>query len=184
MALVHSPDLTNGPNGLNLPRLTLGGISVSSAREVYYFLLPVALAAILLTRNIVRSKVGRGLTAMRDSDVAASCCGLSLMRNKVLAFTLSAFYAGIAGGLYAMTVRFIEPGDFGLVQSIAQLTMLVVGGLGTMTGAILGSIIMTLLPEALRGLNVLSELAYGVLLIGFVVFMPNGIQQIFRRARS
>jgi branched-chain amino acid transport system permease protein len=118
---------------------------------------------------------------VRDIELAAACNGLSIMAVKVQAFAISAFFAGIAGGLFAICVGFLVPHGFGLISMITQFAMVLLGGLGSLTGAIIGAVFVSLLPELLRNARWAQEVVYGVLIILVVVFMPNGIAGVLRR---
>ncbi len=180
---VHWERVTNGPNGLDVPAPRLAGFAVSSGTGKYLLVLITVVVLVAFAWNIHRSKLGRILTAVMDSEVAAQAFGVQLSRYKVLAFSLSAFYAGVAGGLYAVIVGFITPYEFGLWPSLWTLTMVVVGGMGQLWGAVLGAVVITALPEILRGLKDYQELLYGVLLLVTLIFKPSGLQGLFTDAR-
>ncbi|HEX2171900.1 MAG TPA: branched-chain amino acid ABC transporter permease [Dehalococcoidia bacterium] len=167
----------------------------------YYFVIVVAAVMTVLAWNIVRSRTGRAFIALRDSEVAAQAMGVSLRRYKTMAFALSAFYTGIAGGLYVVLIKFVSPDSFLLLLSITFLTMIVVGGLGTITGSILGAAFITILeamlssilrlvpailpPGFLPGLADNASgavwLVYGAVLILVMIFMPSGLYGFVRR---
>ncbi len=172
---VHSERLTNGPNGLEVPAPRLGPILISTAGGKYLLVLAAVVVMVAFAANLRRSKLGLVLTAVMDSEIAAQAFGVRLARYKVFAFALSAFYAGVAGGLYSVVVGFITPYEFGLWPSLWTLTMVVVGGMGHLWGAVLGAIVITALPEVLRGLKDYQELLYGVLLLVTLVFKPSGL---------
>jgi ABC-type branched-subunit amino acid transport system permease subunit len=172
---VHWERVTNGPNGLEVPAPRLGAIILSTDRGKYLLVLAAAVVMVAFAANLQRSKVGLVLTAVMDSEVAAQAFGVRLARYKVFAFALSAFYAGVAGGLYSVVVGFITPYEFGLWPSLWTLTMVVVGGMGYLWGAVLGAIVITALPEVLRGLKDYQELLYGVLLLLTLIFKPSGL---------
>jgi branched-chain amino acid transport system permease protein len=172
---VHWERLTNGPNGLEVPAPRLGTMVLSSAGDKYLLVLAAAVVMVAFAANLHRSKLGLVLTAVMDSEVAAQAFGVRLARYKVFAFALSAFYAGVAGGLYSVVVGFITPYEFGLWPSLWTLTMVVVGGMGYLWGAVLGAIVITALPEVLRGLKDYQELLYGVLLLLTLMFKPSGL---------
>jgi ABC-type branched-subunit amino acid transport system permease subunit len=181
---VHWERVTNGPNGLDVPAPRFMRFALSSETAKYFLVLVTAAALLVFAWNIHRSKLGRLLTAVMDSEVAAQAFGVQLAKYKTLAFSLSAFYAGIAGGLYAVIVGFITPYEFGLWPSLWTLTMVVIGGMGQLPGAVLGAVIITALPEILRGLKDYQELLYGVLLLATLIFKPSGLQGIFVDARE
>jgi branched-chain amino acid transport system permease protein len=172
---VHWERMTNGPNGLDVPAPRLGPMVMSTAGAKYLLVLAAVVVMVAFAANLRRSKLGLILTAVMDSETAAQAFGVRLARYKVFAFALSAFYAGVAGGLYSVVVGFITPYEFGLWPSLWTLTMVVVGGMGYLWGAVLGAIVITALPEVLRGLKDYQELLYGVLLLVTLVFKPSGL---------
>jgi branched-chain amino acid transport system permease protein len=125
--------------------------------------------------------VGRALRAVHGSELAAGAMGVDASRYKVQVFVLSAVYASMGGSLYAHFISFISPSSFGLMFSILLLMMVVVGGMETIWGAILGAAVLTLLPEYLRGLEDFEVLAYGAILMAVLLFMPKGILEGFQR---
>lgn len=179
--LVHWTDLTFGANGLNVPTPSVFGVALATDHLKYLVLFPVAVAMIVLAGMIVTSKLGRAFLMVRDIELAAACNGLNVMMVKAQAFAISAFFAGIAGGLFAVCVGFLVPQGFGMVSMITQFAMVLLGGLGSITGAIIGAIFISLLPELLRNAQWAQEVSYGVLMIVVIVFMPNGIVGLLRR---
>jgi branched-chain amino acid transport system permease protein len=173
------PGLTGGVRGMVAPRPTLAGLKLTNDLSFYYPILLITLAMLYVIRNLSHSPVGRAFAAIRNSEPAAQALGISLSRAKVLAFTVCAFYAGLAGGLYAPLVGFIDPVEFGLGTSIFHLTIIIVGGLGSIVGSIVGAVVITGLPEWLRGLKEYRDLAFGGLLLCSLIFMPRGIVGIW-----
>jgi len=180
--------LTGGPSGLSgIPSLALGDVAIEGFR--YLILVWVLLIFLLVfSLNVINSRVGRALRAVHGSEVAANAMGIDASRYKVQVFVLSAVYASMAGSLYAHFVTFISPNAFSVMFSILLLMMAVVGGMGTVWGALLGTAVLTLLPEQLRGLEDMEVLAYGAILMFFLLFMPQGIlqeiQKMFPRRRN
>lgn len=168
-------ELTNGPNGLAVPPVTLGPAVVFSPHTFYWVIAPVFLALFWVARNLVRSRVGRGFIAVRESELAAQAMGVPLARYKTIAFGVGALYGGVAGVLYAGLAEFVNPDAFVFLVSILYLTMNVVGGLGTLAGPVVGALIFTILPEILRPFAEYKELLSGGLLLAFLVFMPTGL---------
>ena len=132
----------------------IGPWHLDSDRDFYYLLMTITVILALFARNLVKTQVGRAFIAIRDADIAAETIGVNLVLYKTLAFAVSAFYAGIAGGLYAFVLRFIEPEIFTLLMSILFLAMVVVGGLGSIFGSITGACLLSWLDLQLR--NILS----------------------------
>jgi branched-chain amino acid transport system permease protein len=179
-------DLTGGPSGLSgIPNLSIGGISFDSDIKNYYLVWTFALIAILLSLNLVNSRVGRGLRAIHYSEVAARVMGVNARLMKVQVFTLSAFLSAVAGSLYCHVMTFISPASFSFPVSIEILTMVVIGGLGSIYGSILGALLLTLLPEMLRAFQDYDIIVYGLLLISMTIYLPGGlvrgIPALFRR---
>lgn len=167
--------LTGGPSGLSgIPSLSIWGVPLEGSTYLY-LVWGVVVLLLLFSLNVINSRVGRALRAVHGSEVAAKAMGVDASRYKVQVFILSAIYASIAGSLYAHFVTFISPSSFGLMFSILLLMMVVVGGAETIWGALLGTAVLTLLPEYLRGLEDFEVLAYGGILMVVLLFMPQGI---------
>jgi branched-chain amino acid transport system permease protein len=167
--------VTGGPNGLRIPPATLGSFQLVTDEQIYYVILLFSIILIVLTASMAKSRLGRAFFSIKDSENAAKAFGVNIFKYKVLAFSLSAFYAGIAGGLYGVLAGFIHPESLGFMQTILFLSMVVVGGLGTIPGPIIGACLLGLLPEILREFSYLQEMLYGALLMAFIIFMPLGI---------
>ena len=186
IAFNETVDLTGGPSGLSgIPNLSIGGFSFDTDLKNYYLVWFFALVIILLCLNLVNSRIGRGLRAIHDSEVAAQVMGVNARLMKVQVFALSAIISAIAGSLYCHVMTFISPTSFGFHFSIELLTMVVIGGLGSVYGSILGATLLTLLPEMLRGLEDYDIIFYGLLLVSMTIYLPGGLVQgipaLFRR---
>ena len=169
-------ELTGGPSGLSgIPNLQLAGISFDSDVKNYYLIWSVTLAVMLFSINLANSRVGRALRAVHDSEIAAQVLGVNARVLKVKIFALSAVISSLAGSLYAHTMTFVSPASFGFNFSIELLTMVVIGGLGSIYGSFLGAALLTLLPEFLRGANEYDIIIYGGLLVVMVMYMPGGL---------
>ena len=195
----HVPWISGGSQAsIEVPRPTFFGKELKTQRELYYFLLLFAVLAVVATLNLVRSRIGRAFIAIRDRDISAELLGIPLLRYKLMSFGLSAFYAGVAGGLWAYLFRVVTPESFPLVYSIFFLAAVIVGGMGTILGSILGAVFMTLVPEILKlivglvapwfpnAVAILSPvrtIVFGLLIIGFLIFEPHGLAEIWRRIR-
>lgn len=166
--------LSGGRMGLFLPRLTVAGVRLAEA-QVYYLFAAIAAVAVWVAFNLVRSHVGRAFVAIRDSDIAAEVMGVNLTVYKTLAFALSAAYAGLGGAMLAFLLGFLEPQLFTLFESIYYFSMIVVGGLGTVPGAVLGAALLTLLPQQLAGLKQYLPLVYGAVIVGVMAVEPLGL---------
>ncbi len=138
----------------------------------------IVIVVILLNTRLLYSRTGRALYAIRENEIAAESCGVNITYLKVLAFTAGAFLGGLGGGLFAHYMYFIEPGNFNFMKSIEFLNMVVLGGMGSIPGTIVGAVIITLMPELLRMAHLPSEyqlLFYGALLVLLMIFRPNGL---------
>lgn len=176
IAFNETVDLTGGPSGLSgIPNLSLGGVIFDTDLRNYYLVWGFALVMILLSLNLVNSRFGRALRAIHDSEVAARVMGVNARLMKVQVFTLSAFISAIAGSLYCHVMTFISPTSFGFHTSVELLTMIVIGGLGSVYGSILGALLLTMLPELLRTFHDYDIIVYGLLLIVMTIYMPGGL---------
>ncbi len=169
-------DLTGGPSGLpGIPYLSLGGVVFDSDIKNYYLVWSFTAVVILLSVNLAASRIGRALRAIHDSEVAARIMGVNARLLKVQVFTISAIFSALAGSLYAHTITFISPTSFGFNVSVELLTMVIVGGLGSIYGSFLGAAILTLLPEFFRAFQDYDIIVYGITLIVITMFMPGGL---------
>jgi branched-chain amino acid transport system permease protein len=178
------PDYTGGIRGLKVARPEIFGFSFHSNASLYFFVLVLTAGAVAVGYNIQRSRYGRAFDAVRQSPFAAQALGIPVARIKVIAFALNAAFAGFAGGLLAGVVGFIDPPEFGILTSIQHVTFIVVGGLGSITGSIAGAVLLTALPEALRGVQEYGELIYGLVLLGTLLFLPRGLVGIAARLEA
>lgn len=179
--LVHWQSVTNGPLGLPVPPLTVAGRPLTSGRDLYLVIVPVAVLIFIAARRLLQSRVGRALDALRQSEVAATVLGVNPVHYKTLAFALSAFLGGIGGGLHALLTTFLSPETFGIIESIFFLVVIVVGGVSQVAGAVVGAALLVLLPETLGGFKHYQALVYGVLLLAFIVFVPGGLSGLATR---
>jgi branched-chain amino acid transport system permease protein len=189
--------LTGGTAGLTLQPATVFGVALDTSFRLYWVIVPVTLLMLLGAANLFRTRVGRAFIAIRDRDISAEVLGIPLLRYKLLSFGLSSFYAGVAGGLWAYFFRVVTPESFPLLMSIFFLAAIIVGGMGSILGGILGAVFMTMVPELLKLIVDLlpggSELAvflspvrtmvFGLLIIVFLVFEPQGLAEMWRRLR-
>jgi branched-chain amino acid transport system permease protein len=169
-------ELTGGPSGLSgIPNLSLGKLTFDNDLKNYYLIWGFTLIIILLSINLVNSRIGRALRAIHDSEVAARVMGVNARLLKVQIFTLSALISAVAGSLYAHTMAFVSPASFGFHFSIELVTMVIIGGLGSIYGSLLGAVLLTLLPELLRAFQDYDIVIYGLLLITMTMYMPGGL---------
>ena len=174
--------VTGGGGGLEVPAAQLGPWTLATGGQMYYLILLCAAGGAWSAANLVRSRTGRAMVMLRESEVAAGCLGIRVAKYKVIAFGLSGFYVAIAGGLYAFLVHYINPESFSVNLSIMFLAMIVIGGLGTITGSVLGAIFYVAIPEIFRGLKDAPGLVFGLSLIVVMVLMPHGLAGLWRRA--
>ena len=167
--------LTNGDNGLNVPVATIAGFAFDSDYKLYYLIMPVTLLMTILAKNLVKGYIGRAFIALRESEIAAQTIGIDLARFKTIAFAISAFYTGVAGGLFAYLITFLSPDAFTIELSVDFIAMIVIGGMGSILGSIIGAVILTGMQQVLAGLLDLQILIFGISLIVFMIFMPRGI---------
>lgn len=177
MVLLNWESVTNGPLGISrIPRPNLFGIELTIANNGIYYLM---LAFLLLTTGtivaIVKSKVGRALKAIREDEMAAAMMGINVTAYKIFAFVVSAFFSGLAGAFYAHMIRFIDPNTFTFDTSIAILSIVILGGMGTIGGMFLGSALLISFPEVLRFLQEYRFVVYGAVLVIMMRFRPQGI---------
>jgi len=200
-------EMFGGRQGLNAPALTIGPWNLDTDRDFYYLVMVITVLLFIFARNLIKTKVGRAFIAIRDADIAAETMGVNLLYYKTLAFAVSAFYAGIGGGLYAFVLRFIEPELFSLFMSVMFLTMAVVGGLGSIMGPIAGACLLGWLDLELRNilsipylgewLRSLSEsyfsltgvsniqfIVFGLILVLIMVFEPHGLYGFWIRTKK
>lgn len=186
------------------------GFTITAEQQTYWFMLVVLVVLAFVAKNIVRAKAGRAFSAIRDRGVAAELMGVDQTRYKTLAFAISSFYAGITGALLFTITGFIEPTSFSLILSIAYIAMVVVGGLASIAGSIMGALFIILLPKLIDVIHLpgimdtfislipglaaegepplataqLERILFGVLIIAFLIFEPLGLYGIWIRVRN
>ncbi|HHX44243.1 MAG TPA: branched-chain amino acid ABC transporter permease [Chloroflexi bacterium] len=183
--------VTGGPTGLpGIPRLSIGGLVLNTDITYYYLVWAVGLLALVLARNMVDSRVGRALRAIHGSEDAAESLGIDVSRYKLQVLVTSAIYASVAGSLYAHYMIFVSPGAFDIDTSVQLVLMAAVGGVASIWGAPLGAAVVTLLTLVLRevvplftahGSGEYQIIAYGILLVVIMIFMPDGLTPALAR---
>ncbi len=172
--------LTGGPQGFSgMPMLSLFGLRLDSEIKFYLFIWPVTFLLILLAINLVNSRYGRAYKTIKSKENAAYAFGINVHIYKVFIFTISVFYASLAGALYAFYIGFISPSSFGLVQSIDYIVMVVIGGMGNFFGIFFTTVILSLLPNILTSMEDYWPIVNGLLLIFAMMLMPNGLKRLF-----
>lgn len=177
-------DFSFGPSGIaNIPRPDLFGhqFSLQNASIYIYFII-VALVAftVFVVARLKHSRLGRAWEAMREDDIASEAMGVDITKAKVTAFALGAFWAGLAGVVFAAKTTFINPASFTVWESIVVLSLVVLGGMGSLTGVFLGAGLLILLPEYLRAFSEYRMLLFGVILVVMMIFRPQGLIQAKR----
>ncbi len=181
--------VTGGPMGITkIPPpspLTLGSFQFSFDEKAgfYYVCLVCLGGAIYVNRQLLRSRLGRAMLAVRENEDLAQSVGIPIARTKMVAFLLATVLLGVTGSLYAHYFRFISPISFSAGESFRQVTMLIVGGKGTLFGPLLGAAIFTVIPEALRSIEEYQWIGYGLVLMLCIMFLPNGIVGWLREIR-
>jgi branched-chain amino acid transport system permease protein len=179
--------LTGGANGLSVPAPRILGFVIDSDTKALPWMTCIALLCVAATLYIGTSKLGRSMAAIRESESAAAVSGIGVRATKITVFGISAGYAGIAGGMLTLHQSFIDPSRFGFEALILVFSMIVVGGMGSTAGTAAGVLVLTLLPELMRGsmrdLLIWQEFVYGIILILCMMFMPRGIWGAVRRLR-
>lgn len=167
-----------------IPKMSFFGYVLDTKTKYFVFVLAVAAIMLLLKYRIINSRVGRAFIAIRDNTHAANGCGVNIRKYKVLAFAISAFYAGIAGGVYAHLLNFISPDAFRTSTSVLFMTMLLFGGMGSFVGPVIGSVVLTLVQNWLQVFSIYQMLVYALFLLLVLYFMPNGVKGLFDRGAA
>ncbi|MFB3915796.1 MAG: branched-chain amino acid ABC transporter permease [Terriglobales bacterium] len=168
-------EITGGPDGIAVPTLKLLGYKLRDPQIWYWIIAAVLLVVVWLSMHLVRSAFGRGLRALADSQVAAETAGLDTGALKTRVFVLSAVIAAIGGSLFAYAERFVTPAEAGFHRSIELVTMVVVGGMASIFGPVVGAALLTLLPQVLSGFERWHTLIFGVILVSVMIFLPRGL---------
>jgi branched-chain amino acid transport system permease protein len=186
--------LTRGNMGMILDPPTIGPLVIESETQYYFLALVVLVITILAAINILRTPAGRAMIAIRDSEVAAQAIGVSLLKYKTVSFVFSAFFTGIAGCLWAHKLSYISPESFGFMVSVTFLIMIIIGGLGSIHGAIFGTTfllglpaviiyIKDYLPHSIAGQTGLEPAVIGIIIMLFIIFEPNGLYGRWRKIK-
>lgn len=198
--IMHWDSVTRGARGIEMPKPFIFGISLETHTDFFAFLFSVAVIMMWGAKNITRSKIGRAFIAIRDNDVSAEIIGISIFRYKLLSFAISAFYAGVAGAMFASMNRTAIPENYLLLNSILLLAMVMIGGLGRLVGTVFGVLFITLIPFLMDLfvsflarvydpnitilLGPMKEFVFGGLIILFIIFEPEGLVGIWIRIRD
>lgn len=180
--------LTRGPMGLpGIPGFSVFGFQLSEIWSYLLLVLFFVIVTVLVIKRIVNSPFGRILRSIREDEIASEALGKDTTKHKLLVFIIGAFFAGIAGSLYAHYITFIDPSSFTVMESITILLMVIFGGMGSISGSIVGAVILVVFPELLRFLGMPSSIAapmrqmiYGLLLVVLMIKRPEGIMGAYR----
>ena len=185
LVLENWGEFSQGPSGVsNIPRPGFFGIEMSldtALLYIYYLMVIFVIVTIFFVNRLQDSRLGRAWIALREDEIACQAMGIDKMRTKLAAFSLGAFWAGIVGVIFAAKTTFISPRSFTFIESAIILSIVVLGGMGSIIGVIFGALILILLPEYLRALSEYRMLAFGAILVCMMVFRPQGIIGSIRR---
>ncbi|MFZ0451090.1 MAG: branched-chain amino acid ABC transporter permease [Desulfatiglandaceae bacterium] len=173
--------LTGGSTGLVVLPPALGPLKFESSTALYYLILGVTAVMFYFAVNLIASNTGRAFIAIRESEISAQSYGISLVKTKTVSFAVSAFYVGVAGGLYAYLIKYVAPIDFTILVGLEFVVIIVVGGLATISGSIIGAIILFSLPQLFAGLAGWQEFVTGGVLLIVILFLPDGLSGGIRR---
>lgn len=172
---VNADAWTLGSMGLHVPRPVLFGVVLASEKQKFYLFLTIVTLLVAATSNLLRSKIGRAFTAIRDNEIAAAAMGIPTAQYMIVAFAWSGFVVGMAGALYAVLVRQVSPEAFNLSELILHFGVVVIGGMANLAGSILGAMVLTLAPELLRDFPGYEELLIACLMIVILLLRPGGL---------
>lgn len=178
---VHAPALTEGSTGLPVPLPFIAGIALRTDGAKFYVFLALVTLLVLATSGLLRSRIGRAFVAIRENELAAAGMGIPTSRMIVLAFAWSGFVVGLGGALYAALVRRVSPDAFDLVELMLHFAIVVVGGLGSIAGSLLGAVVLTTSPELMRDLPGFETILLAVLMIVVLLALPRGLVSLAER---
>ncbi len=165
-----------GPSGFgDIPKMNLFGYTFTSTNDYFYLVWICVVVIMIFSLNLINSMTGKALQAMHGSEIATQTAGINLTKLKIKVFILSSIYASLAGAMYAHYVTFLSPSSFSLFHSVLFLMMVIIGGISNIWGGIVGALIITILPEVLRGFKEFDILLYGLILTLFLLFMRKGL---------
>jgi branched-chain amino acid transport system permease protein len=198
-AATHWNAVTGGVSGVSVPAASMFGYALDSDYKLFYLIFPLMFFLVLFAKNLFRTKAGKAFVAIRDQDISAEVMGVNLFKYKLLSFGFSSFYVGVAGSLSAYQARYISPENFPITLAIDYLAMIIIGGMGSILGSILGAIFITGLPELLRlGASRLSDVfpalvglfsslklgVFGLAIVLFLIFEPDGLAARWRKIKT
>lgn len=168
--------VTGGPNGIsNIGRPTIWGYTLHTTIDYYYLILAIVILCVFTIHRLAFSRIGRAWIAIREDEIAAEAMGINVYKLKLLAFVLGSAWAGMAGVFFAAKMAFVSPESFTFIESVMILCMVILGGMGSIPGVILGAILLSIIPEVFRDFQDYRMLAFGVALIVMMAFRPQGL---------
>jgi branched-chain amino acid transport system permease protein len=185
--LMNNLEFTGGPQGIkNIPTLrllghafttapTVGGVGLPAHANFYFLALLMAVTTTWTVRRLHDSWLGLALNTLRDDEIAARCCGVSVTRGKLLAFSIGNFFIGLGGSFCALMVGFVSPPDFDFGYSLVMLSVIIIGGVDSIAGVVLGACLLLPLPERFRFLHEYRLLLYGVVIVLMLLYRPQGL---------
>lgn len=183
--MVNWVALTKGPAGIvGIDAPTILGYTFDNLYSFYYLILFFVVIGLLYQKILIQSRTGRAFIAIREDDTVAELTGINITQFKVKAFVVSAVYCSVAGVLYAMMIRYVSPDSFTGNDSSIILWTVIIGGLGTLAGPVIGAIVMTVLPEVLRGIGNMRMVIYGVVLLIVIIRYPSGLTPFLIRLKD
>jgi branched-chain amino acid transport system permease protein len=178
---IRTPFLTGGSMGLTVPPAEVFGRVLESEAEKFYVFLFIVVVAVIATSRILESRIGRAFLAIKNDEKAAAAMAIPTSQYFLVAFAMSGFIVGIAGAMYAALVGHLSPEAFDLVQVILQFAVIMVGGLGSLIGSILGAVLITATPELFRDWPGFEELMFGVIIVLVILFLPRGLASLMAK---
>lgn len=178
---IHGESVTRGTDGLPLPDVTVFGLSMHSDTAKFYFFLLITVLVVKGTSNLLRSRVGRAIMAIRDNEMTTASLGISTANYIILTFVWSGSVVGIAGGMFAAATGRVFPESFSLTEVIVHFAMVMVGGTGSLIGSVIGGIVLTALPEYFRQFPGMEELFFGIIIVIVLLFLPKGLVSLLAK---
>ncbi len=178
--LINWQSVTGGTDGVSLGAPYFLGYRLRGDHGAFLIIFPLTIVLYWIARKVLDGKLGRAFITIRENEIVARCNGIDVPRTKIVVFALAGLYAGIGGGLYALTLGFIIPESFGLQQVVLQFSVVVLGGLMSLPGMVLGSVLLTTLPEILRNAQAWQEIIYGLILMIVIIVMPLGLAGLLK----
>lgn len=178
---IHAESVTRGTDGLPLPDVTVFGMSMHTETAKFYVFLVITVLVVKGTSNLLRSRVGRAIMAIRDNELTTASLGISTANYIILTFVWSGSVVGVAGAMFAASTERVFPESFGLTEVIVHFAMVMVGGAGSLIGSVIGGVVLTALPEYFRQFPGMEELFFGIIIIAVLLFLPKGLVSLLAK---